>query len=291
MRKHHPVLWERSIEADPPLVGLTDAEADPMTRLRMLEAVRDYGFCKITDTPIVASESNKLIEIVGPQRQTHFGTYTLSKKKSVDNVGDIAAALDPHIDETSTIGITVFQVLRPSAKGGESTLVDGFEAVRRLREQCPDDFELLTRVPVTAHRIDTAYNSGGQWRWYMSRMPVIKLDGDGDVSGVRLNERQIAPLDIDADLVEPCYRALRRIFDILYDPELRITFALKSGEGLVFDNQRVLHGRTTFTLEEPARSVLTSSVDLEEFHSSLRQLQESVGVDAPPMLLCQGMAA
>lgn len=145
-------------------------------------------------------------------------------------------------------------------------------------------------MPVTAHRIDTAYNSGGQSRWYMSRMPVIKLDGDGDVSGVRLNERQIAPLDIDADLVEPCYRALRRIFDILYDPELRITFALKSGEGLVFDNQRVLHGRTTFTLEEPARSVLTSSVDLEEFHSSLRQLQESVGVDAPPMLLCQGMA-
>ena len=292
-RKHRPTLWDHSIEAAPPIASLVHAEANPTDRLAMLEAVRDYGFCKITDAPVEGSEAHRLIEIVGPQRQTHYGTYTLSKKTSVDNVGDITDALDPHIDETyrlSTIGITVFQVLHPSSNGGASTLVDGFEAARRLRDQWPDDFDLLARVPITAHRVDESHNSGGRTRWYMSRRPVLKLDSDGDVSGVRLNERQIAPLDIEADLVEPCYRALRRIFDILYDPELRITFPLQAGEGLLFDNQRVLHGRTSFTPEKPARSVLTSSVDLEEFHSSLRLLQRDLGVETSPNLLCQGMS-
>lgn len=293
LRKHRPNLWDRNIETDPPVASFQCAEFNPTDRLAVLEAVRDYGFCKITDAPTQASESHRLIEIVGPQRQTHFGTYSLSNKTSVTNVGDITDALDPHIDETyrlSTIGITVFQVLCPSANGGASTLVDGFEAARQLRDQWPEDFDLLTRLPITAHRIDEGHNSGGRRRWYTCRIPVIKLDSDGDLAGIRINERQIAPLDIEASLVEPMYQALRRLLKLLYSPELRITFPLQAGEGLLFDNQRVLHGRTAFTTEEPARSVLTSSVDLEEFHSSLRLLQRDLGIHSSPMLLCQGMA-
>lgn len=293
MRKHRPVLWDGSIAEDPPFADFSQVEANPQTRLAMLEAVRDYGFCKVGNVPTEPRQSHRLIEAVGPQRQTHYGTYTLSKKPSVDNVGDVTSALDPHIDETyrlSTIGITVFQVLRPSSNGGDSTLVDGFEAVRRLREARPDYVDLLSRVPITAQRFDAAQNSGGNPRWYSARVPVIKLDHDGDVSGVRLNERQIAPLDVSPVLVEPVYCALGRIFDILYDPNLRVTFPLKAGEGLLFNNQRVLHGRTEFSPEEPARSVLTSSVDLEEFHSSLRILQKELGYDGPPLGLPQGMA-
>ncbi len=292
-RKHRPVLWDGRIVEDPPLADFSEVEEDPQKRLTMLEAVRDYGFCKVVNVPTEPGQSQRLIEAVGPQRQTHYGTYTLSKKASVDNVGDITSALDPHVDETyrlSTIGITVFQVLRPSSEGGDSTLVDGFEAVRRLRETWPEDVDLLARLPITAQRYDAARNSGGKPRWYAARIPVIKLDHDGDVSGVRLNERQIAPLDMSPELVEPAYRALRRIFHILYDPDLRVTFPLKAGEGLLFDNQRVLHGRTEFSPEEPARSVLTSSVNLEEFHSSLRLLQKDLGYDGPPMVLSQGMA-
>ena len=292
-RKHRPTLWTREIAKDPPTASLEEAEADPSARLRMLEAVRDYGFCKITDAPTEASQAHRLIEAVGPQRLTHYGTYVLTKKKTVDNVGDTTGPLDPHSDETyrlSTIGITVFQVLNPSTDGGASTLVDGFEAARRLLEQDPESFDLLTKVPITGQRYDAAHNSGGQSRWYLAHLPLIKLDHDGDVSGVRLNERQISPLALDGDLIEPTYRALRQIFDILYDPDLLITFDLKAGEGLLFDNQRLLHGRTGFIPEEPPRSVLTSSVNLEDFHSSLRLLEKELGVEGPPLLLSQGMA-
>lgn len=116
------------------------------------------------------------------------------------------------------------------------------------------------------------------------------MDSDGTISGARLNERQITPLDLPSDQIGPCYTALRRIFDIVYDPDLRLTFKLKTGEGLLFNNQRVLHGRTEFTPEDPARSVLTTSIDLEEFHSTLRMLHASVEDEGLTKIYSQGMA-
>ncbi len=293
LRRHKPTLWTGALSPVPAFQYKT-LRSDPGSRLSMLEAVRDLGFCKVQGVPPDRAHANNFIELVGPQRQTHFGTYDLAKKKSADNVGDTSGPLDPHTDESyrlSSIGITVFQVLQPSSNGGASTLVDGFEAARRLQETSPDDFELLTKLPVTGQRLDRGTNSDGQKRWFVARLPVIKVDFEGEIVGVRLNERQIAPLDIAADLVEPCYRALKKIFELVYDPDLRLTFPLQAGEGLIFDNQRVLHGRTGYQPEEPSRSVLTSSVDLEEFHSSLRTLRLAGGKTGPQMLYAQGMNA
>ena len=291
-RKHRPRLWDGSIAADAPRFDMSEAERDPAVRLAMLEAVHDYGFCRVDSVPTAEGQSQRLIELVGSQRQTHYGTYTLSNKSAVDNVGDLTGELPPHVDETyrlSSIGITVFQVLRPSSNGGASTLVDGFEACRRLRERWPRDFDLLAATPITTERYDPGANSGGQSRWFVARMPIIRVDADGDLSGIHLNERQIGPLDMPAEKIEPFYRATRRLLAIVYDPQMMITLPLPAGEGLLFDNQRVLHGRTAYTPEDPPRSVLTSSVDLEEFHSSMRMLRLELGIEQSRVRYNQGM--
>ena len=291
-RKHRPTLWDEGSLGEMPCIDFVEAETNASVRLALLQTVADYGFCKIVNAPTQREQSSQLIELVGQQRQTHFGTLLMKKRAKVNDVGDITAALDPHSDETyrlSTIGITVFQVLCPSPAGGESTLVDGFEVARRLREESPADFDLLTTIPVTTHRLDKSHNSGGPQRWYLARLPVIKLDYDGEVTGVRLNERQIAPLDAPSHQIEACYAALRRMLALVYDPALRLTFKLAAGEGLIFDNQRVFHGRTEFSPEEPTRSVLTSSVDLEEFYSNIRLLRARLEEDALPITYGQGM--
>ncbi len=290
-RRHKPVLWTSSL-SPVPVFDYTKLRADPEQRLSMLQAVQDFGFCKVEGVPPDRAHRTNFIELVGRQRQTHFGTYDLAKKKAKDNVGDTTGPLDPHTDETyrlSSIGITVFQVLQPSTNGGDSTLIDGFEAARRLRETAPQDFDLLTRLPIAAQRLDRGYNSDGQTRWFMARLPVIKLDFEGEIAGIRLNERQIAPLDIAAEHIGPCYRALKKIFELAYDPELLLTFPLKAGEGLIFDNQRCLHGRTGFVPEDPPRRVLTSSVDLEDFHSSMRALELATGRSGPQTMYAQGI--
>ena len=274
-RKHRPVLWDADIEKNPPTFDFGETEADSKVRLKMLQAICDYGFCRVDNLPAGTKQSTRFIELVGQQRRTHFGTYKLSKKASINNVGDITSELPPHCDETyrtSTIGITVFQVLRPSNEGGHSTLVDGFEAVRRFAAQYPEDFQLLARTPIKTQRYDPDHTDDELPHWYICHLPMIQLDADGDVSGVRINERQISPLDIPAEQIDGCYRAIRRLMAIVYDPALLIRFPLQAKQGLIFNNQRVLHGRTAYKSEQPGRSVLTRSVDLEEFYSNLRVL-------------------
>ncbi|MCP5083467.1 MAG: DUF971 domain-containing protein [Alphaproteobacteria bacterium] len=293
-RKHAPILWDASIAGQEPVADYDVACSSESARLAMLEALRDHGFCRIVNVPADEAHSKQLIELVGPQRQTHFGTYKLANKKAVDNVGDNSDPLDPHQDETyrlSSVGITVFQVLNPSSNGGDSTLVDGFEAARRLRDAAPEDFDLLSKLPITGQRVDLGRNTDGKKRYLVAKMPILKLDYDGDVAGLRLNERQIGPLDLPGEMIGPCYDALRRMFEIVYDPELRLTFPLRAGEGLLFDNHRVLHGRTGFVPEQPPRSVLTSSVDLEEFHSTLRTLEMAAGRQGPLMQYAQGVVS
>lgn len=291
-RKHRPILWDAAIEKNPPTFDFLVAESNPQVRLEMLETVSDFGFCKIINQPAQMDESHRLIELVGTQRQTHFGNYQLSKKTSINNVGDIRHELSPHCDETyrtSTIGITVFQVMQPSSEGGASTLVDGFETARRLREKLPEEFDLLTRTPVFAQRYDPDHVVGELPRLYQCRLPVIKLDADGDISGVRINERQISPPDLPANQIEPFYRAIRELMKIVYDPELLITFPLQKGEGLLFDNQRVLHGRTAFKAEESERLVLTCSVDLDDFYSNLRVLSQQLKPNQSPKTYNRGL--
>ena len=124
-RKHLPTLWDDSIVDSLPLFDFNQVEVDLAERLAMLESVRDYGFCQIINLSTEPGRSHRLIELVGPQRQTHFGTYNLSRKTNVDNAGDTTSELLPHVDEAyrlSCIGITVFQVLQPSSKDRKSVV-------------------------------------------------------------------------------------------------------------------------------------------------------------------------
>ena len=308
-RKHKPIFWDGSIGDDPPIFDLHKVEGNAVVRLELLETVCDYGFCKVKNVPGTSAESNRLIEVIGTKRQTHFGNFELSNKSPIDNVddlqrltnkdlvnnvGDIKQALLPHCDETyrtSTIGITVFQMLQPSTEGGHSTLTDGFEAARRLKAQFPEDFDFLTRTPIPGQRYDPNHTEGELPRWYQCWLPMIQLDAESEISGVRINERQIAPLDLPCEKIEPCYRALRRFLKIVYDPELLISFALRKGEGLIFNNQRVLHGRSAFKGEQSGRVVLTNSVDLEDFYSNLRVLRAKYKPEKALQNYAQGLVA
>ena len=78
-------------------------------------------------------------------------------------------------------------------------------------------------------------------------------------------------------------------FEILYNPELMVTVKLKLGEGLLFNNQCVLHGKNEFNFELPERSVLTSSVDLDDFYSTMRILRRTLDTEDSSMAFNQGM--
>lgn len=82
----------------------------------------------------------------------------------------------------------------------------------------------------------------------------------------------------------------RRSLNDRHDSELRVTFESRAGERLMFHGQRVPCGRTAYMPGEPARFVLTGSVDLDEFRSTLRLSTEPAAGEVPSIRVQQGMA-
>ena len=291
-RRHRVTLWDSTMGDRIPVFDVPGITSDIDRHLALLETVRDVGFCKLTNVDTRLSGIEEAANLFGPVRQTHWGISEINEKNSQYNVGDSGRALLPHMDETyrlSSVGVTILQMVQPSEKGGHSILVDGFEVARRVRESDPEAFRLLSTLAVTFKRHHKGESADGRPRMLVSRSPIIKLDGEGEIEGVRINERHISPLDIRGELVEPYYRALKVLFTHTYDPALEIQLPLQSGEAMVFENNRVLHGRTEFVRGEKPRYARTCTVDLEEFHSTMRLLQMKLGRPGVNQVIYQGM--
>jgi len=89
---------------------------------------------------------------------------------------------------------------------------------------------------------------------------------------VRLLDRALAPVDCEVDQVADFYAARRELLAMSYAGDGMIEFTLRAGEMLVFNNQRLLHGRTAFNPGSSKRHIRSCHVDLDEFYSRLRIL-------------------
>ena len=80
-----------------------------------------------------------------------------------------------------------------------------------------------------------------------ARRPVIELAPDGELIGIRFNNRSAAAItDVPFEDMAAYYEALRRFGAIVDDPGMAVTFKLVPGECFIVDNTRVLHGRAGF---------------------------------------------
>lgn len=136
-----------------------------------------------------------------------------------------------------------------------------------MRARNAAQFDLLCQVPISHRRFlhdeadDVALSAS---------YPTIELDRHREIEAVHINERTMAPLDADEDLIEPVYRALRNMLALVYDPEACVTYRLEPGQAAVMDNHRVLHARTAF---DGSRHIRQCHVDRDEFFSRLRVLR------------------
>ena len=142
-------------------------------------------------------------------------------------------------------------------------MTDGFKLAEEFRRLDPMAFDLLTRVPIPHRR----FIDGVGLR---AEAPVISLDYFGQIKEFRLNERTMGPIDLPADLIQPVYDALAKLFELSYDSQYHVHHLLMDGEALVFDNARVLHARTGFNGN---RHVRLTHVGSDEVYSRWRQLK------------------
>jgi trimethyllysine dioxygenase len=258
-------LWDAATIAPHPTIAHDEVMSSHEGVVRWLRLVARHGFCIVTDTPPTAAATEALARRVGYVRETIFGGFW-------EFTADLAKAdtaytnleLRPHTDGTyshDAPGLQMLHCLEFDGEGGESTMVDGFRLARDLRERSPEHFAVLASVAIPGQYI-------GDGSHLMAARPVFRHDHTGELVQVSFNDADRAPFALPHDEMVAVYDALRA-FDLLAnDPASQWRHVLRPGEALLFDNWRVLHGRTAYRGQ---RRLCGAYFNHEDFESHLRQ--------------------
>ena len=236
--------WDSALEV--PVARFGDLVGDAATLRDWLSAVRRFGFAKVTDGPAESGALLRLVDLFGFVRETNYGRwFEVRTEVNPTNLAYTGLGLQAHTDNPYRDPVPTLQVLwciENSAEGGDSMVVDGFAAALRLAEEDPDGFALLARHPA---RFEYAGSRGVR---LMAKKPMVELLPDGELTGIRFNNRSTAALrDVPYDDMPAYYRAYRRLGEIVNDPAMEVAFKLEPGESFIVDNTRVLHARRGYS--------------------------------------------
>lgn len=264
------VLWDRDIEKQVIRHDYEEVCRNPASRKLWLQDVAAYGVGLLKGVPPVEKKIFDVVALFGFVRDTNYGRlFEIRSEKNASNLAYTPQPLSLHTDNPyrdPCPSLQLVHCLVQADQGGLTALADGFHAANRLRQESPDAFDLLTRHDVTFH-----YESEETILDHRDR--IISLDGAGKVRKVRINNRSIAPLKLPFELVPPFYEALSSFRSILEAEESQFLFLLQPGDLMLFDNERVLHGRAGVSVG--ARHLQGCYADRDGLLSTLKILEKN----------------
>ncbi|KAH8888728.1 Trimethyllysine dioxygenase [Thozetella sp. PMI_491] len=255
--------WGAEAANVPPSVPYGEVMKSDSAVGKLTAKIVKHGFAFVTGTPYEDPEdTRRLLERIAFIRITHYGGfYDFTPDLAMADTAYTNLALPAHTDTTyfsDPAGLQSFHLLShkqppgmktvstsDTASGGKSLLVDGFHAARLLQKEAPEAYEVLSTVRLPWH----ASGNEGITIAPDQRYPVLELAKDtGELFRVRWNndDRGVVPFDERFSPAE-WYAAARKWDAILRRKDVECWIQLEPGKPLIFDNWRVLHGRSAFT--------------------------------------------
>lgn len=218
--------------------------SDAKVRLAWLTRLLQEGLAFLDGVPAEEGAILAAMPLVGRVLETNYGlTFDVRSVPQPENLAYSDLGLGLHTDNPYRDPVPGFQALHmliASNEGGDSIFADGFALAAHLRDTAAEAFAELTTTAVPF-----LYRSRDA-ELYAER-PLIQLNTRGAITAVHYNNRSIAPLDISAARAPGFYAAYRRFAALMHDARYQLHTRLAAGTLVVFDNQRILHGRTAFS--------------------------------------------
>ena len=229
---------------------VSDLHSDRPRRLAWMTRLVQEGIAFLSDVPSVELAILEAVAPLGLVMDTNYGrVFDVRSVAQPENLAYSDLGLGLHTDNPYRDPVPGFQALHcliASPDGGENVFADGFAIAEHLRATEPATFATLTETPVLFH-----YRSKDAE--LLSEKPLIQLSTRGEIRAVHYNNRSIAPLQLGTGQVGGFYAAYRRLAQLLRERRFQLGTKLRGGDLVVFDNRRILHGRTGFSSARFAR--------------------------------------
>ena len=238
--------------------------------IKMLENFQQLGFVIISNISKAEGTVTKFAESLGPVRTTNFGKhFDVVSKPDPNDLAYTSLGLTAHTDNPyrkPIPGIQILHCIANEAKGGDSCLVDGFAIAEHLRETDKEAFEILTQTDVLFKFTDKDILLENYGK-------LIELDDFGNYVQSRFSGRLDFVTYLEPKKLEKFYSARRKIFNLYASKEFEINFRLEGGMLMMFDNLRILHGRTEYDVSTGFRHLQGCYIDHDSTEGKLRLLK------------------
>jgi gamma-butyrobetaine dioxygenase len=258
---HTPIKWA-TLQTKP---GLFHA----------LRTYHQYGYLILSNVPCVEGTVMSVARTFGFARETNFGLMWDVVSKPPAEANDLSytdAALDPHTDNPyrePVPGIQLLHCMVNRSNGGHSTLVDGLAVANEIRATAPDSFEALRTTKIRFRFIDKDTE-------LVTHRPIIEADENGVFTAIHFSPRlDVGPRRPPAQL-DRFFAARALINDLLKSPRFERQFLLQEGELMMFDNRRLLHGRTGYDAASGPRHLQGCYIDADAPRSRYRVLARTL---------------
>ncbi|CAG8574144.1 2994_t:CDS:2 [Ambispora leptoticha] len=216
---------------------------------QMLKNLDQYGITFVDDVPVNVKDTEALARRICFIRETHYGGfYDFTPNLEHGDTAYTTLALKVHTDTTyftDPIRLQMFHLLEFNGKGGKSIFVDGFYVANLLKSQNPHAYKTLSTIRIPAH---CAGDKNICIQPTPHSFPILNHNPiTSALYQIRYNNDDRSTMShLKPDQVEEFYDALRAWNKLLQDSANEFLIQLVPGRAVLFDNWRVLHGRTAF---------------------------------------------
>jgi gamma-butyrobetaine dioxygenase len=271
------IPWRADLSLAAVSVDGRDLDRDE-ARLSAVERLLTYGLVIIQH---LATDPKCILQVAsrfGYVRETNFGRhFEVYSRPGSNDLAYRPVPLGAHTDNPyrePVPGVQLLHCLVNETTGGLSTLVDSLSVAAALQEEDPEGLELLASIPVRFRFIDTNEE-------LIEHRTIVQRDAGGRMSGVHYSPRlDYLPL-LDAATTRRFQRARRRLSELFADARFELRFPLRAGELMMFNNSRVLHGRTAYDPNEGHRHLQGCYIDLDGPKSLYRTLSRKLELRGP----------
>jgi gamma-butyrobetaine dioxygenase len=241
--------------------------------LEALQSLKTQGIVLIENLDDESTAGEQFGDLIGFKRESNYGiVFEVMSKPHPNNLAYTSLALPLHTDLANQEFVPGNQFLhcyRNETIGGGSIFADALSVIDEFKQQRPEFYRLLSELPVPWHFVDEESDI----RYHR---PVIGLSRDGAFKGLTFNAHLADVPDFTPDLMYDFYAAYRELMLNIRTTKHKIETNLKNGEMVIFDNQRILHGRAAFEASSGIRHLRGYYIEHNEVDNRIRMLSKQL---------------